>query len=119
MKHVASTTKKFLAAGGLAFSLAGFGLFAGIGTAVADGTTPDTGSYDEQTDLAQEACTGGIPSPPGTASAAFDVASSAGNSGAALPNPEEAGCQHNRVTSSSPPASYPAASSWPGGNAKP
>jgi hypothetical protein len=34
----ASTTKKFLATGGLAFSLAGFGLFAGVGTAVADGT---------------------------------------------------------------------------------
>jgi hypothetical protein len=120
MKHVASTTKKFLAAGGLAFSLAGFGLFAGIGTAVADGTKPDAGSYDEQTDLAQEACTGGIPSPPGTASKAFVVASSAGNVGAVLPNPKEAGCQHNRVASSYPAgASYPAASSWPGGNARP
>jgi hypothetical protein len=47
MKHVASTTKKFLAAGGLAMSLAGFGLFAGVGTAVADGALPDTGSFDE------------------------------------------------------------------------
>ena len=50
-KHSAdttSTTKKFLAAGGLAFSLAGFGLFAGVGTAVADGT---------------DVCWGGIPSP--------------------------------------------------------
>jgi hypothetical protein len=46
-KHVASTTKKFLAAGGLAFGLAGFGLFAGVGTAVADGTLPDTGTSDE------------------------------------------------------------------------
>jgi hypothetical protein len=120
MKHVASTTKKFLAAGGLVFGLAGFGLFAGVGTAVADGTEPDSGSYDEQTDLAQEACTGGIPSPSDTASGAFDVSSSAGTLDAALPNPGEAGCEHNRVTSSYPAgASYPAASSWPGGNAKP
>jgi hypothetical protein len=87
MKHFASTTKKFLAAGGLAFSLAGFGVFAGTGTAVADGTAPDTGSYDEQLDLALEDCwTSGM----------------------------SAGCEHSRIN-----ASYPANSSWPGGNAKP
>jgi hypothetical protein len=141
MKHVASTTKKFLAAGGLAFSLAGFGLFASVGTAVADVVadgTVDSGSYDEQTNLAQDACTGEIPSPPEdggatawlpTASAADEVSSSAGTIGAALPDPEEAGCHHAamidgsasaRLASSYPAGpSYPAGSSYPGGNAKP
>ena len=69
-KHTADTagtTKKFLAAGGLAFSLVGFGLFAGVGTAVA--TTPDTGTYDEQvenrdgssdTNLTMDTCWGGL-----------------------------------------------------------
>jgi hypothetical protein len=95
----ASTTKKFLATGGLAFSLAGFGLFAGVGTAVADGT---------------EACWGGIPSPGATAAGAFDAASSAGTSGATMPDPVEAGCEDSSVTSSAPAGSYPAASSWPG-----
>ena len=101
-KHAADTartSKKFLAAGGLAFSLAGFGLFAGVGTAVADGT---------------EACSGGIQSPGDTAAAAYDAASSAGTLGAAMPDPEEAGCEHSRLTSSSPASSYPADSSWPG-----
>lgn len=125
MKHVASTTKKFLAAGGLAFSLAGFGLFASVGTAVADGTTPDSGSYDEQTDLAQAACSGATPSPPSdggatdwlpTAAAADEASSSAGTIGASTPDPTEAGCQHNRVSSSYPAGpSYPAGSSYPGG----
>src|SRR3981189_1001839 len=97
--YTARTTKKFLAAGGLAFSLAGFGLFAGVGTAVADGT---------------EACSGGIHSPGDTAAAAFDAASSAGTSGASMPDPEEAGCEQSRLTSASSGSSYPAASSWPG-----
>jgi hypothetical protein len=98
----ASTTKKFLATGGLAFSLAGFGLFAGVGTAVADGT---------------EACWGdGIHLPAG----AFDAASSAGTSGATMPNPAEAGCEDSSVTGSYPAqASYgphgSTSSSWPGG----
>jgi hypothetical protein len=109
-KHAAdtaSTTKKLLAAGGLAFSLAGFGLFADVGPAVADGTTPDSGSNDEQTNLAQDACWGGIPSPPVTA---VEV----------VGDPSSAGCEHSRVTASYPAGpSYPAASSWPGGNAKP
>ena len=48
-KHVASTTKKLFAAGCLALSLAGLGLFAGVGTAAA--TAPDTGSYDEQLNI--------------------------------------------------------------------
>ena len=99
----ASTTKKLLATGGLAFSLAGFGLFAGVGTAVADGTAPDSGSYDEQDNLAQDACWGGIPAPPVTA---VEV----------VGDPSSAGCEHSRVT-----ASYGSrgstSSSWPGGPA--
>jgi hypothetical protein len=90
----ASTTKKFLAAGGLAFSLAGFGLFAGVGTAVADGT-------------AQAACWGGIPPPSDTAAGAFEAANSAATFYAALPNPEEAGCHYSRAASS-----YPAGASY-------
>ena len=81
-KHVASTTKKFLAAGGLAFSLAGFGLFAGLGTAAA---APDTGTYDDQMDLEQEGCWGGAPSLP----VAFEVG-----------DPEPAGCEHSRMAGS-------------------
>jgi hypothetical protein len=100
--YTASTTiKKFLAAEGLAFSLAGFGLFAGVGTAVADGT---------------EACTGGIPAPKDTAAPAFDAEGSAGTNGAwgTMPDPEEASCEHSHLTSSAPAVSYPAASSYPG-----
>lgn len=49
-KHAAGTgrtTKIFAAAGALAFGLSGFGIFSGVSTAVADGTLPDSGSYDE------------------------------------------------------------------------
>jgi hypothetical protein len=91
-KHVASTTKKFVAAGGLVFGLAGFGLFAGVGTAAA--TAPDTGTYDEQienrdngldSNLAEDACWGGVASVP----VAFEVG-----------DPESAGCEHSRMTGS-------------------
>ncbi|MCW2688574.1 MAG: hypothetical protein JWR37_3464 [Mycobacterium sp.] len=58
-EHVASTTKKFLAAGGLAFGLAGFGLFAGAGTAAA--TAPDTGSYDELLNIPDDNATHEVP----------------------------------------------------------
>jgi hypothetical protein len=44
---VASSNKKFVAAGGVAIGLVSFGMFASAGTATADGTLPDTGSYDE------------------------------------------------------------------------
>lgn len=106
IKHAADTnniTKQLLAAGGIAVSLLGFGLFAGIGTAVADGTLPDTGSYDEQietrdggvdSNLAEDACWGGVAGVP----APFVVG-----------DPESAGCEHARDASS-----YPADSSWPG-----
>ena len=97
----ASTTKKILAAGSLAFGVASLGLFAGVGTAVADGT---------------EACWGGpIHLPAG----AFDAESSAGTSGATMPDPAEAGCEDSSVTGSYPAqASYgpsgSTSSSWPG-----
>jgi len=103
-KQVASTTKKFLAAGGLAFSLASLGMSASVGTAAADGLdahpmppavidengtheTPDTGSYDEMLGLAQASCW-------------YSGMSS--------------GCHHSRLA-----GSYPASASWPGGNASP
>jgi hypothetical protein len=82
-KHVASTTKKFVAAGGLVFGLAGFGLFAGVGTAAA--TAPDTGTYDDMTDLTEEGCWGAVASPP----VAFEVG-----------DPESAGCEYSRMNSS-------------------
>ncbi len=85
-KHAAdtaSTTKKFLAAAGLASSLAGLGLFAGVGTAAA--TAPDTGTYDDMMDLAQEGCWGGVSSAP----AAFEVG-----------DPESGGCEHSRMAGS-------------------
>ncbi len=82
-KHVASTTKKFLAAGSLAFGVAGFGLFAGVGTAAA--TAPDTGTYDDMTELAQEGCWGGVSSPP----VAWEVG-----------DPDSAGCEHSRMAGS-------------------
>lgn len=42
-----NSVKKLLAAGGVALGLAGFGMFVAAGAATADGTLPDTGSYDE------------------------------------------------------------------------
>jgi hypothetical protein len=40
-------TQKVIAACGLACAMAGFGVSVGAGVAGADGTKPDTGSYDE------------------------------------------------------------------------
>ncbi len=57
MTYVAGTAKRLLAAGVLGLGLIGLAPFAGVGTAVADGTLPDTGSYDELTN---------IPDPDGT-----------------------------------------------------
>jgi hypothetical protein len=104
-KHVASPTKKFLAAGGLAFALASLSMFASVGTAAADGLdasspavidangtqeTPDTGSYDEMLSLAQEKC---------------------------WQSRMSAGCDHSRITSTYPAGNW--SGSWPGGNARP
>jgi hypothetical protein len=52
--HVASTTKVFFVAGGFTLSLAGYSLFGGVGLAVADGTLPDTGTYDEMLFIVDE-----------------------------------------------------------------
>jgi hypothetical protein len=104
----ASTTKKFLAAGGLAFGVASLGLFAGVGTAVADGTLPDTGSNDGQienrdtgvdSNLAQEACWGALSSNP-----APEV----------VGHPGSDGCEYSRLASSYGPHGS-TSSSWPGG----
>ena len=82
--HVANTTKKFLAAGGLAFGLASLGMFASAGTAAA--TAPDTGSYDEVLDLALEDCwAGGMSS----------------------------GCDHSRITSNPASPSWPGGNAKP------
>jgi hypothetical protein len=59
IKHVATTTKRLVAVGGVTFGLIGIGLSAGLGTAAAV-PKPDTGSYDEQTDLAQDQCWGAV-----------------------------------------------------------
>jgi hypothetical protein len=96
MNHVASTAKKLLAAGGVACGLVGFVLFADVSTAAAD-ALPDTGSYDEQTNLAQEGCWGGISSLP----VAFQVG-----------HPGSGGCEHSRTAASYGPngsvtSSYP------------
>jgi len=59
IEHAATKTKKLIAVGGLGLGLVGFGLFAGTTTAAAV-PKPDSGSYDEQTDLAQDQCWGGV-----------------------------------------------------------
>ena len=104
-KHVASTTKKFLATGGLAFGLASLGMFACVGTATADGLdasspavidangtheAPDAGSYDEMLGLAPEKC---------------------------WQSRRSGGCDHSRITSTYPGGNW--SGSWPGGNARP
>lgn len=71
MKHV-------LAAAAFAVCLAGFGGYAGVAVAHA---APDTGTYDDQTDLAQEVCWGSISLP-----VAWQVG-----------DPESAGCTHSRT----------------------
>lgn len=75
-------SKKIIAAGGLAMGLAGLGLFAGV-SAADPGTVPDTGTYDDATNIAQESCWGGIPG--GGAHQPFSVGGAA-----------DAGCVHSR-----------------------
>ena len=71
--------KKIVAAGGFAVGLASLGGYTGI--AAAD-PVPDTGTYDDQMDLAQEACWGGGISVP----VAWEVG-----------DPESAGCDQSRA----------------------
>jgi hypothetical protein len=69
--------KSFIAASGLAICLAGFGAFADAAAHAA----PDTGTYDDQTDLRQEFCWGSV-----SESVAWEVG-----------DPESAGCSHSRI----------------------
>ena len=74
------TMKRIVAASGFAIGLASLGGYAGV--AAAD-PVPDTGTYDEQTDLAQEDCWGGGISVP----VAWEVG-----------DPESAGCDQSRAS---------------------
>ncbi|WP_123024659.1 hypothetical protein [Mycolicibacterium stellerae] len=75
-----NTLTKVLAASALSICLAGFGAFAGGTAALA---APDSGTYDDQTDLAQETCWGSVSLP-----VAWEVG-----------DPESAGCVHSRTAS--------------------
>lgn len=68
--------KTFVAACGLAICLAGFGGIAGVAAAA-----PDSGTYDDQMDLAMETCWGSVTLP-----VAWEVG-----------DPESAGCAHSRA----------------------
>ena len=72
-----NTIKKVLAACAFAICLAGFNGFAGAVALAA----PDTGTYDDQMDLAQETCWGSVSLP-----VAWEVG-----------DPESAGCAHARA----------------------
>ena len=67
--------KAVLVTTAFAITLAGFGGSAGVATAA-----PDTGTYDDYLDLAQEACWGSVSLP-----VAWEVG-----------DPESAGCAHSR-----------------------
>jgi hypothetical protein len=75
-----NTTKKLLAASAFTICLAGFGGFAGDAVALA---APDSGTYDDQMDLAKETCWGSVSRP-----VAWEVG-----------DPESAGCVHSRTAS--------------------
>lgn len=74
MKHISPST--VFAATAIAFSLNVFGGFAGVAAHAA----PDTGTYDDQMNLLQEACWGSVSYP-----VAWEVG-----------DPESAGCAHSR-----------------------
>ncbi len=73
-----NTIKKLLAASTFAICLANFAVIAGGPVALG---APDSGTYDDQMDLAQEACWGSVSSP-----VAWEVG-----------DPESAGCAHSRT----------------------
>ena len=72
--------KKLLTTSVCAVGLAGFGGFAGGAVALA---APDSGTYDDQMNLAQETCWGAVSLP-----VAWEVG-----------DPESAGCVHSRTAS--------------------
>jgi hypothetical protein len=75
-----NTTKKLLTASVFSICLAGFAGFASGAVALA---APDSGTYDDQMDLAQETCWGSVSLP-----VAWQVG-----------DPESAGCAHSRTAS--------------------
>ena len=122
-KHAAdtaNTTKKFLAAAGLAFGVASLGLFASAGTAAADGHN----SGDKN---ATWPCTVGKCSSSGGAEGAQDVGEQRGEDDVPATEAHDTSANvlgaNTPVSSWSPPnwGSYPAvptnipAPSWPGG----
>ena len=123
-KHAAdtaSTTKKFLAAGGLAFGLASLGLFAGPVTNEADGHSINDPNATWPCDVGPCSSSGG-------AEGAQDVGEQRGeddvpadNEGQMVSSVEpidtSTDSPHNNTwpENNLPAASYPAAPSWPGG----
>ena len=119
-KHAAdtaSTTKKFLAAGGLAFGVASLGLFASAGTAAADG-------HDINDKNATWPCAVGKCSSSGGAEGAQDVGEQRGaddvpaDRGADDPSADSTHhhswtANNKPTTNNLPVASYPASASWP------
>jgi uncharacterized low-complexity protein len=118
-KHAAdtaSTTKKFLAAGGLAFGVASLGLFAGPGTAAADGHTIND-------KIATWPCGEGKCSSSGSAEGAQDVGEQRGadevaaieahDTSADSPHDNFWTANNKPTTNNLPVASYPATASWP------
>lgn len=77
LRSMRAAMKKIVAAGGFAICLAGFGGFADVAAHAA----PDSGTYDDQMNLAQETCWGSVSRP---------VAWKVGD-------PESAGCAHSRT----------------------
>ena len=115
----ASTTKKFLAAGGLAFGVASLGLFAGHGTAAADG-------HNINDKIATWQCAEGKCLSSGSVEGAQDVGEQRGedevpadNEGALVSSVEpidtSTDSPHNNTwpQNNLPVASYPAPPSWP------
>ena len=74
-RAMGAAIKAVLATTVFAITLAGFGGSAGVATAA-----PDTGTFDDYLDLAQEACWGSVSLP-----VAWEVG-----------DPESAGCAHSR-----------------------
>jgi hypothetical protein len=59
IEHLATVTKRLVAAWGLVFGVVGVGLFLTTDSVV-NATNSDTGTYDELLNLAQEGCWGRV-----------------------------------------------------------